>query len=92
MFIVYDYVDAAATTQTLSKKSVDMSVKYQQRCIPIDNNFFVYFRRPHYLLLKWVKSFFYFDALITYSKNMFNVSLPPSLIRFWIFSDLKQRN
>ena len=41
--------------------------------------------------------FFYFVALINFSKNRFkqfflNVFLPPSLIRFWFFSDLKQRS
>ena len=43
------------------------------------------------------KVFFYLVALINFSKNMFNgffflnIFFPPSLIRFWIFSDLKQR-
>ena len=41
--------------------------------------------------------FFHLGALIYFSKIMFNVFffmffLLPSLIRFWIFSDLKQRN
>ena len=42
--------------------------------------------------------FFYLVALINFFENRLNVFftkyffLPPSLIRFWIISDLKQRN
>ena len=42
--------------------------------------------------------FFYFVALIDFSKNRFNFDFssmlffPSSLIRFWMCSDLKQRN
>ena len=47
---------------------------------------------------EFVQCFFYLVALINFSENSWNVFfsqmffLPPSLFRFSIFSDLKQRN
>ena len=62
------------------------------------------FSPPSLILFKIGQKFFYFAALINFSRNLsnvfffwgpkigINVFLPPSLIRFWLFSDLKQRN
>ena len=64
--------------------------------IKIGQTFFI--SLPSLTFLEICLIFFYLGAIIKFSKKRFNVFfsqmffLPPSLIRFCFFSDLKQRN
>ena len=66
---------------------MSVRIRFRQR-ITKNKNIFWPSARIGLLPISEEKSFFYFVAIINFPKNRFNVFSPPSLIRFWFFSDL----